>query len=96
MDEVKQYQRYLIICTLAVFIIGLLLGALGAFVVISMPLTDIYTEKYNELTKNGTLKCFDATNMTDPILVDIIKIGDYCRANYCSNYQLIGNMPRVK
>jgi len=83
------------ITMVAIFAIGLLLGLLASFVFISAPLTDIYLTKYNELTKNDTLRCFDTTNMTNPITVDKLKLSDYCKANYCSEYQIIGNMPRL-
>ena len=85
-----------LITMLALFAIGLLLGLLGAFVFISVPLNDIYQTKYNQITQNDTLKCFDSTNMTSPILIDKLKLRDFCTAYYCSTYPLIGQMPDVK
>jgi hypothetical protein len=90
------FQKKAAIVGLAIFIIAFLLGILLAFVAITMPLTDIYQTKYNELTKNDTLKCFDSTNMTNPILIDKLKLRDYCVAYYCSDIPLIGIMPDVK
>jgi hypothetical protein len=90
-----EIEKTTVITMFALFAIGLLLGLLGAFVFISMPLTDIYLTKYNELTKNDTLKCFDSTNMTNPIMVDKLKLRDFCEANYCSDIPLIGQMPDV-
>jgi len=81
------------ITMVAIFAIGLLLGLLGAFVFISVPLTDIYMAKYNQLTQNDTLKCFDSTNMSYPIMVDRMDMRDFCEANYCN--PIVGHMPEV-
>lgn len=80
-------EKTTMVTMVALFVIGLLLGLLGAFVFISVPLTDIYMTKYNELTKNDTLKCFDSTNMSYPIMVDKLKLADYCKENYCHAFK---------
>jgi len=86
-------EKTTMITMVAIFAIGLLLGLLGAFVFISVPLTDIYMAKYNQLTQNDTLKCFDSTNMSYPIMVDRMDMRDFCEANYCN--PIVGHMPEV-
>ena len=90
---ITEFEKINAITLVSLFVIGLLLGLLSAFVFISMPLTNIYLTKYNELTKNDTLKCFDSTNMSYPIMVDRMQMREFCDANYCN--PIVGHMPEV-
>jgi hypothetical protein len=89
------FQKKALLIGLAIFTIAFLLGVLVAFVTITMPLTDIYMNKYNQITQNDTLKCYNVSGMLSPIAVDNSKMSQYCRATYCSNIPIIGQMPDV-
>jgi hypothetical protein len=82
-DKPLQQKVALIIC--AMFGIGLILGVLSSFLLISQPLTDIYMTKYNQLTKNDTLRCYDITNITYPLMIDKKYLKEYCKQAYCPN-----------
>lgn len=89
----REFQIKLLGMGISLLVIGFLVGILVAFVFITEPLTEIYKTQYNKLTKNETLKCYDSTNMTQPFLVDRLKLRDYCTATYCSKFQVIGINP---
>ena len=86
----KEFQIKLFGIGASLVVIGFLLGLLAAFVFITEPLTEIHKTQYNKITNNETLKCYDAINMTTPLLVDSLKLRDYCTATYCSDFNVIG------
>jgi hypothetical protein len=74
--------RKLLILGCGLIVVGVLLGILISFYFVSNPLAQKYNERYAQLTQNGTLKCFNVSDMREPIVLDSLEISQYCRY-YC-------------
>jgi len=75
----KEFQMKILFIGMSLFVIGLLIGFLISFMMISQPLSDAYNKQYAKLTNNDTLKCFNVTNLYDPIVLDRLEIDAYCK-----------------